>query len=39
MKKISFKSNKKNIFKFILNINLKTQKPDKSFKKYEKHPW
>ena len=35
MKKISFKSNKKNIFKFILNINLKTQKPDKSFKKYE----
>ena len=35
MKKISFKSYKKNIFKFILNINLKTQKPDKSFKKYE----
>ncbi len=35
MKKISFKSNKKNIFKFILNINLKTQKPDKYFKKYE----
>ena len=34
MKKISFKSNKKNIFKFILNIILKTHKPDKSFKKY-----
>ena len=32
MKKISFKSNKKNIFKFILNINLKTHKPDKSLK-------
>jgi len=34
MNKISFKSNKKNIFKFILNIILKTHKPDKSFKKY-----
>ena len=35
MKKISFKSNNKNIFKFILNIVLKTQKPDKSYKKYK----
>ena len=34
MKKISFKSNNKNIFKFILNIVLKTHKPDKSYKKY-----
>ena len=35
MKKISFKSNNKNIFKFILNISIETQKPDKSFKKYK----
>ena len=35
MKKISFKSNNKNIFKFILNIVLKTHKPDKSYKKYK----
>ena len=35
MKKISFKSYNKNIFKFILNIVLKTHKPDKSYKKYK----
>ena len=35
MKKISFKSNNKNIFKLILNFVLGFQTPDKSYKKYK----